>query len=196
VDAVVDALGLLDVVVSGAAGNFLCAADQLSPNGFRTVVDIDLNGSFHVMHACFPHLRKPGASIIHITAPQSSVAMRYQVHACAAKAGVDQMARVLALEWGPAGVRVNAISPGPIDDTEGFQRLIAPDAQKREVSRERVPMRRFGKPSDVANLALFLGSHYSGYISGAVIPCDGGGAIDSVKASLEGAGSEVVAHVR
>jgi NAD(P)-dependent dehydrogenase (short-subunit alcohol dehydrogenase family) len=195
VASLVVSLGPLDVVVSGAAGNFLCAADQLSPNGFRTVVDIDLNGSFNVMHGCFPHLRKPGASIIHVTAPQSVVPMRYQVHACAAKAGVDQMTRVLALEWGLVGVRVNAISPGPIDGTEGFQRLIAPDAQTREASQSLVPLGRFGTPADIANLAMFLGSSYSGYISGAVIACDGGGAIDSVKRSLESAGSEAAKNV-
>lgn len=188
VASLVGSHGPLDVVVSGAAGNFLCAAEHMSPNGFRTVVDIDLNGSFNVMNACFPHLSKPGASIIHVTAPQSSIPMRYQVHACAAKAGVDQMTRVLALEWGPAGVRVNAISPGPIDGTEGFERLIAPDAETRESSRAHVPLGRFGFPADVANLALFLGSPYAGYISGAVIPCDGGGASDSVKPALERAG--------
>jgi NAD(P)-dependent dehydrogenase (short-subunit alcohol dehydrogenase family) len=188
VASLVISLGPLDVVVSGAAGNFLCAADRLSPNGFRTVVDIDLNGSFNVVHGCFPHLRKPGASIIHVTAPQGAIPMRFQVHACAAKAGVDQMTRVLALEWGPVGVRVNAISPGPIDGTEGFQRLMAPDAQTRQASRSLVPVDRFGTITDIANLAMFLGSSYAGYISGAVIPCDGGGAIDSVKRSLESAG--------
>ncbi|AVO42397.1 SDR family oxidoreductase [Simplicispira suum] len=183
-------LGLIDVVVSGAAGNFLCPAERLSPNGFRTVVDIDLNGSFNVMHAAFEHLRKPGASLIHITAPQSSVPMRYQVHCAAAKAGVDQMTRVLALEWGPLGIRVNAISPGPIDETEGFARLIAPDEKTRSRAQGHVPLRRFGRTEDIANLALFLGSDHAGYVSGAVIPCDGGGALESVKPAIEAAGSK------
>lgn len=180
--------GPIDVVVSGAAGNFLCPADRLSPNGFRTVVDIDLNGSFNVMHAAYPHLRRPGASVIHITAPQSSVPMRYQVHAAAAKAGVDQMTRVLALEWGSQGVRVNAISPGPIDGTEGFARLIAPDEGSRARAMLNVPLRRFGSTADIANLALFLGSDFASYLSGAVIPCDGGGALESVKPAIEEAG--------
>jgi NAD(P)-dependent dehydrogenase (short-subunit alcohol dehydrogenase family) len=180
--------GPIDVVISGAAGNFLCPADRLSPNGFRTVVDIDLNGSFNVMHAAYPHLRRPGASVIHITAPQSSVPMRYQVHAAAAKAGVDQMTRVLALEWGSQGVRVNAISPGPIDGTEGFARLIAPDEGSRARAMLNVPLRRFGSTADIANLALFLGSDFASYLSGAVIPCDGGGAIESVKPAIEEAG--------
>lgn len=188
VDALASRFGSFDVVVSGAAGNFLCAAEKLSPNGFRTVVDIDLNGSFNVMHAVFPHLRKPGASVLHITAPQSSVPMRFQVHASAAKAGVDQMTRVLALEWGAFGVRINAISPGPIEGTEGFARLIAPDEETRLRSVASVPLRRFGRTEDIANLALFLSSDHASYLSGAVIPCDGGGAVDSVKRSLEAAG--------
>lgn len=188
VSQLVSRLGPIDVVISGAAGNFLCAADKLSPNGFRTVVDIDLNGSFNVMHAVYGHLRKPGASIVHITAPQSVVPMRFQVHAAAAKAGVDQMTRVLALEWGPVGVRVNAISPGPIEGTEGFARLIAPDEAARAEAVRSVPLRRFGRTQDIANLALFLGSDYTAFLSGAIIPCDGGGALESVKPPLEAAG--------
>jgi NAD(P)-dependent dehydrogenase (short-subunit alcohol dehydrogenase family) len=180
--------GPFDVVYSGAAGNFLCAADSLSPNGFRTVVDIDLNGSFNVMHAVFPHVRKPGASVIHVTAPQSSVPMRFQVHAAAAKAGVDQMTRVLALEWGAFGIRVNAISPGPIENTEGFARLMAPDEAARNFALSNVPLRRFGRTEDIAELALFLGSEHASYISGAIIPCDGGGSLESVKPALEAAG--------
>lgn len=180
--------GPLDVLVSGAAGNFLCAAERMSANGFKAVIDIDLVGSFNVMRQAHGHLRKPGASVIHITAPQSTVAMRYQVHACAAKAGVDQLTRVLALEWGVQGVRVNAISPGPIDGTEGVKRLMAQDAAGRAAAATAVPLQRLGTVDDIANLALFLASPYAGYISGAVIPCDGGGAIESVKATLESAG--------
>ena len=183
--------GPIDVLVSGAAGNFLCEAKEMSANGFRVVVDIDLVGSFNVLRQAFTHLRKPGASIINITAPQSAVPMRYQAHACAAKAGVDQLTRVLALEWGPDGVRINAISPGPIDDTEGFRKLIAPTEADRATALARVPLQRFGTPEDIANLAMFLGSSYASYISGAVIACDGGGAIDSVKPTLEAAGSRI-----
>ncbi|MFX7760046.1 SDR family NAD(P)-dependent oxidoreductase, partial [Acinetobacter baumannii] len=90
--------GPLDVLVSGAAGNFIAPAEQLSSNGFRTVVDIDLQGTFHVMRAAWPHLRKPGASIINISAGQSWLPMPGQVHVCAAKAGIDQITRTLAME--------------------------------------------------------------------------------------------------
>lgn len=182
--------GPIDVLVSGAAGNFLCEAKAMSANGFRVVVDIDLIGSFNVLRQAYPHLRRPGASVINITAPQSAVPMRYQAHACAAKAGVDQLTRVLALEWGGEGVRVNAISPGPIEGTEGFRKLMAPDAVAREAAVAAVPLQRFGSTDDIANLALFLASPYAGYVSGAVIPCDGGGALDSVKPTLERAGQE------
>jgi len=184
-----DALGPLDVLVSGAAGNFLCEAADMSSNGFKVVVDIDLVGSFHVLRQAHAHLRKPGASIISITAPQSFVPMRYQAHACAAKAGVDQLTRVLALEWGGEGVRVNSISPGPIDGTEGFRKLMAPSAAARASAQDAVPLKRFGSLDDIANLALFLASPYAGYISGALIPCDGGGAAESVKPALEAAGA-------
>lgn len=177
--------GPIDALVSGAAGNFLCPANAMSANGFRTVVDIDLVGSFNVLRQAYAHVRKPGASLINITAPQATVAMRSQAHAAAAKAGIDQLTRVLALEWGADGIRVNAISPGPIDGTEGFRRLIARTDEKLTLAQEAVPLRRFGAPEDIANLALFLASPYASYISGAVIPCDGGGALDSVKPAIE-----------
>jgi NAD(P)-dependent dehydrogenase (short-subunit alcohol dehydrogenase family) len=180
--------GDIDVLVSGAAGNFLAEANQLSSNGFKVVVDIDLNGSFHVMRQAFAHLRKPGASVINITAPQSQLPMRYQVHVCAAKAGVDQLTRVLALEWGAAGVRVNAISPGMIAGTEGVKRLSPPGEDGDRMARELIPLGRMGTADDIARLAMFLGSDAASYLSGAVVPCDGGGALDSVKPFIEAAG--------
>lgn len=167
--------GAIDVLVSGAAGNFLAPAATLSPNGFRAVVDIDLIGSFHVMRACYGLLRKPGASIIHITAPQSYNPAALQVHACAAKAGLDQMMRVLALEWGQEGVRVNSISPGPIEGTEGVARLSSEEA-RRNIAKL-LPLGRFGQLTDVAQLALFLGSEHASFITGALIPCDGGASL-------------------
>jgi NAD(P)-dependent dehydrogenase (short-subunit alcohol dehydrogenase family) len=185
------ALGPVDVLVSGAAGNFLCSAQRMTANGFKSVVDIDLLGTFNVARQGYEHLRKPGASIINITAPQSTIAMRYQVHACAAKAGVDQLTRVLALEWGLQGIRVNAISPGPIDGTEGVKRLMGQTDAERARATDAVPLRRLGTLDDVANLALFLASPCASYISGAVIPCDGGGAFESVKPTLEAAGQAV-----
>lgn len=186
--------GAVDVLVSGAAGNFLCEAKSMSSNGFKAVVDIDLIGTFHVLRQAYPHLRKPGASVINITAPQAAVPMRSQAHAAAAKAGVDQLTRVLALEWGEDGIRVNAISPGPIDGTEGFQRLMAADEDGRRFSAARVPLKRVGTIDDIADLALFLASARASYISGAVIPCDGGGVVESVKPALDAAARRLAAQ--
>ncbi|MEG0676788.1 MAG: SDR family oxidoreductase [Comamonas sp.] len=170
----VDRHGPVDVLVSGAAGNFLAPADQMSSNAFRVVVDIDLLGSFHVARRALPHLRKPGASLIFITAPQGTVAMAYQAHVCAAKAGVDQLTRVLALEWGAQGVRVNAISPGPIAGTEGMKRLAPQGAEGDAMVKAMVPLGRMGTPEDIAQLAMYLGSDAASYVSGTVIACDGG----------------------
>ncbi len=165
--------GDFDVVVSGAAGNFPALARGLSVNGFKSVVDIDLRGTFHVMKAVFPSLKKPGASVINISAPQAFIPMQAQVHVCAAKAGVDMITRTLALEWGGYGIRINSIVPGPIDGTEGMTRL-APDPETRSRTAAGVPLGRLGTPEDIGGPCLFLGSDLAGYISGAVIPVDGG----------------------
>ena len=166
------AWGAIDVLVSGAAGNFLARALDLSPKGFKAVVDIDLMGTFHVLRAAHPFLRQPGASIINISAPQSYNPAPMQVHACAAKAGVDQVMRVLAMEWGADGIRVNSIVPGPVEGTTGLAKL-ASDRARAGMAR-RVPLGRLGRVQDIAALALFLGSPDASYITGALIPVDGG----------------------
>lgn len=166
-------MGPVDVLVSGAAGNFPAAALDMSPNGFRAVVDIDLIGTYHVMRAGYGVLRRPGACVINISAPQAFVPAPLQSHVCAAKAGVDMLTRCLALEWGDAGVRVNSIVPGPIRGTEGMARLAPDDALQRAVV-DSVPLKRMGEKEDVANLALALASPLGDYINGAVIPVDGG----------------------
>lgn len=168
--------GAVDIVVSGAAGNFLARAADLSPKGFRTVIDIDLIGSFHVLKAAYPHLRRPGAVAINISALQSFQPAQAQVHACAAKAGIDQMMRCLALEWGPEGIRVNSIAPGPIAGTEGMSRLTpTPEAEQRLTST--IPLGRYGDKADIADLAVFLASDAARNISGALIVSDGGQAV-------------------
>ena len=166
-------MGPLDVLISGAAGDFPAAALDMSPNGFRAVVDIDLVGTYHVMRAGYRALRKPGACVINISAPQAFVPVQLQSHVCAAKAGVDMLTRVLALEWGEAGVRVNSIVPGPIRGTEGMARL-APGESMQWAVAQSVPLKRMGEVEDVANLALALASPLGAFVSGAVIPVDGG----------------------
>ncbi len=170
---VAESFGEFDVLVSGAAGNFPALANGMSANGFKAVVDIDLMGTFHVLQSAFEYLQKPGASVINISAPQAFLPMVAQSHVCAAKAGVDMITRTLAMEWGPRGIRVNSVVPGPIDGTEGIKRL-APTQEIRTLTTHSVPLRRLGQTEDVANLCLFLASPMASYVSGAVIPVDGG----------------------
>ena len=179
-----EAWGDFDVLVSGAAGNFPAPALGISANGFQSVVDIDLRGSFHVLRAAYPFLRKPGCSVINISAPQASLPMALQVHVCAAKAGVDMLTRVLALEWGAAGVRVNSISPGPIANTEGMKRLAPTQAIEASIIKS-VPLARMGELADIANAAMFLSSPLASYISGVVLPVDGGWSLGGAANAFE-----------
>lgn len=165
--------GQIDVLVSGAAGNFPAAAAALSPNGFKAVVEIDCVGTFHVMRAAHKALARPGASVINISAPQAWIPMAMQAHVCAAKAGVDMITKTLAIEWGPEGIRVNSVSPGPIEGTEGMERL-APTPEAKARSAQAVPLRRMGTVDDVADVCLFLASDAARYVSGVVLPADGG----------------------
>lgn len=168
--------GELDVLVSGAAGNFPARAVGMSANAFKSVIDIDLLGTYHVLRAAYPVLRKPGASVINISAPQAFLPMAYQMHVCAAKAGVDMITRVGALEWGVQGIRVNSVVPGPIEGTEGMARL-APTAEAQARVVETVPLGRYGTTGDIANCCLWLASDLAAYVSGAIIPVDGGWAL-------------------
>lgn len=167
-----DAFGDFDVLVSGAAGNFPALAAEMSINAFKTVIDIDLMGTIHVMKGAYGFLRRPGASIINISAPQSYLPYEGQSHVCAAKAGVDQITRTLSMEWGLEGIRVNSVVPGFIEGTEGAKRL-APTPDAEEKFKRDVPLGRWGQPQDVANACLFLGSDLAGYISGTVLAVDG-----------------------
>jgi len=171
--AVHAAWGEIDILISGAAGNFLAPAIGMSANAFRTVVDIDLIGTFHVLRAGYEYLRKPGASIISITAGQAVNPTAFQSHVCAAKAGINMLTRCLALEWGGAGVRVNAIAPGPISDTEGMARL-TPTPEAEAALKRMIPLGDYGEKRDIADLAIFLSSDSAKYITGAILDCDGG----------------------
>ena len=164
--------GRIDIVVNGAAGNFLCPAAELSPNGFGTVVDIDLKGTFNVCRATFEELKKRRGQILNISATLHYLGTPLQLHVSAAKAGVDALTRNLAVEWGAFGIRVNAIAPGPIEDTEGMKRLVPPQVKER--LRRNVPLGRFGRIRDIEQCALFLCSDAASFISGAVIVVDGG----------------------
>jgi len=169
----VEQFGKIDIVVSGAAGNFVAPALGMSSNGFKTVVDIDLIGTFNVLRASFQYLNRPGASLMSITAPQAHNPSMFQAHVCAAKAGINMLTQCLAMEWGPAGVRVNAISPGPIADTEGMARL-APTPEMEAAVKASVAMRGYGEKRDIADVAMYLATENARYITGTIIDCDGG----------------------
>lgn len=168
----VEHYGHIDIVVNGAAGNFLCAADQLSANGFGTVIDIDTKGTFNVCRAAHEHLKESKGQIINISATLHYLATPMQIHVSAAKAGVDAITRNLSVEWGRQGIRVNGIAPGPIEDTEGMKRLL-PEGLKEKITR-RIPLGRFGRIEDIENAALFLASDAASYINGVTLVVDGG----------------------
>ena len=168
----VEQLGKIDIVVNGAAGNFLCAAEELSPNGFGTVVDIDLKGTFNVCRAAFAQLKEHRGQILNISATLHYLGTPMQLHVSAAKAGVDALTRNLAVEWGRYGIRVNAIAPGPIEDTEGMKRLVPEPVKERLL--KKIPVGRFGRIADIEKAAVFLCSDAASFISGVVLVVDGG----------------------
>jgi 2,4-dienoyl-CoA reductase [(3E)-enoyl-CoA-producing], peroxisomal len=170
--ATVVRFGKIDIVVNGAAGNFLAPAEALSPNGFGTVVDIDLKGTFNVCRAAFAELKEHRGQILNISATLHYLGTPMQLHVSAAKAGVDALTRNLAVEWGRYGIRVNAIAPGPIEDTEGMKRLV-PEPVKEKLLKN-IPLGRFGRISDIEKAAVFLCSDAASFINGAVLVVDGG----------------------
>ena len=165
-------LGPMDVLVAGAAGNFPARAEKLSPNGFRTVVEIDLMGAFHASRAAFDQLKETRGTIIYVSAGMALVPHAFQAHVGAAKAGIDMMMRNLAIEWGRHGIRTNSIVPGPIEGTEGMKRLLGPGQEAAFL--DSIPLRRMGTVDDIGQTAAFLASPMASYISGCVLVCDGG----------------------
>ncbi|KAI9457681.1 hypothetical protein HD554DRAFT_2141693 [Boletus coccyginus] len=164
-------LSLSIIVGTGAAGNFLASIEGMSENAFRTVVEIDTIGSFNTVKATLPYIRVSHGSYIHVSATFHYRGTPYQVHVSAAKAGVDALSAVLAVEEGPRGVRSNVIAPGPIGNTEGMSRL----AHQSPGSRDKpFPLGRDGHVNDVANAAVFLFSDVASYITGQVLLVDGG----------------------
>ena len=164
--------GRVDIDVNGAAGNFLCLAKDLSPNGFGTVVDIDTKGTFNVCRSAFDELKKNRGQILNISATLHYNATPMQIHVSAAKAGVDAITRNLSVEWGRYGIRVNGIAPGPIEDTEGMKRLLPP--QLKEQLTKKIPLQRFGRIEDIEKAALFLCSDAASYVNGVTLVVDGG----------------------
>lgn len=175
VAATVAQFGSLDILVNNAAGNFICPSAELTPNGFRNVIDIDLNGTFYGCHAAYAHLKASafGGTIISIITMLGVTGWPGAVHAASAKGGILSLSRTLAVEWGGDGIRVNTISPGPIGDTEGVRKMYI-ESGKGELEAKKTALGRFGEKNDIANAAVFLGSDLANYVTGENLVVDGG----------------------
>lgn len=171
-DQIEVSLGPITDLVCGAAGNFLCPANEMSANAFRTVVDIDLMGSFNATRAAFEQLKESKGCVLMVSAGQAYMPYSHQVHAGAAKAGVENLAKNLALEWGQYGIRVNTVVPGPIEGTEGVKRLT--DEKQKHMLLQSIPLKRLGLPEEIGQVAVFLSSPMAAYITGSQVVCDGG----------------------
>lgn len=175
VDRVIDRFGQIDVLINNAAGNFHCPTEQLSTNGWRTVIDIDLHGTFNGCQAALSALKgsRFGGRIINITVPQALSGWPGSAHASAAKAGILSLTRSLAVEWGGYGIRVNNVMPGPIAGTEGLKRLYE-DRGIADRERERIALGEFGLTDDIANACAFLCSPGGDFVTGCDFVVDGG----------------------
>jgi NAD(P)-dependent dehydrogenase (short-subunit alcohol dehydrogenase family) len=167
--------GSLDILVNNAAGNFICRAEELSPNGWDSVIGIVLNGSFYCSRAVGQYMiaRKRGGSIVSILANYVWTGSAGTVHSAAAKAGVMSMTQTLAVEWASHGIRVNAIAPGPIESPGAAKQLWDTDQAVERIT-SMIPLRRWGKPEEVADTLAFLVSAHAGFITGEILTIDGG----------------------
>jgi NAD(P)-dependent dehydrogenase (short-subunit alcohol dehydrogenase family) len=175
-DAAEEALGPVTTLVNNAAGNFLVHAEELSPNGWRAVVGIVLDGTFHCSRELGRRVAERGgdnAQIVNVVATYAWTGGPGTVHSAAAKAGVVNLTRTLAVEWARHGIRVNAIAPGPVETEETRSRLW-PTGEMREHLLRRIPLGRFGTEEEVAHVCAFLVSDYAAYITGDVLTVDGG----------------------
>jgi NAD(P)-dependent dehydrogenase (short-subunit alcohol dehydrogenase family) len=171
-------LGPPRLLINNAAGNFLAHAIDLSPNGWRAVIDIVLNGTFYCSTAVARSMREAGVggSVLNVIATYAWTGNPMTAHSAAAKAGVWNLARSLAVEWAPLGIRVNCIAPGPLD-SEGAAERLFPTPEIREKMLDDIPAHRFTTLDDVVASALFLLSDEAGHITGETLTVDGGQAL-------------------
>jgi NAD(P)-dependent dehydrogenase (short-subunit alcohol dehydrogenase family) len=167
--------GHIDILVNNAAGNFICRAEELSPNGWNAVVGIVLNGAFYCSRAVGRHMiaRGQGGSIVSILANYVWTGSAGTVHSAAAKAGVMSLTQTLAVEWARHSIRVNAVAPGPIESAGAAKQLWNTPEAVRKIT-EMVPLGKWGKPEDVADAVAFLVSKHAGFITGEILTIDGG----------------------
>jgi NAD(P)-dependent dehydrogenase (short-subunit alcohol dehydrogenase family) len=167
--------GHIDILVNNAAGNFICRAEDLSINGWNAVVGIVLNGTFYCCRAVGRQMihQGRGGSIVSILANYVWTGSAGTIHSAAAKAGVMSMTQTLAVEWAGHRIRVNAVAPGPVESPGAAKQLWdSPDAVERIT--EAVPLKRWGRPEEIADSVAFLVSEHAGYITGEVLTVDGG----------------------
>ena len=170
-----DAFGRIDILVNNAAGNFVCRAEDLTPNGWNAVIGIVLNGSFYCSRAAGRHMiaRGGGGSIVSILANYVLSGSAGTIHSASAKAGVMAMTKTLAAEWATYGIRVNAVAPGPIESSGAARQLWSSTEAVDQITRT-VPLKRWGHAGEIANAVLFLVSPHASYITGDVLTVDGG----------------------
>jgi len=175
VDQTVKGLGSIDILLNNAAGNFISPTEKLSPNAFKTVIDIVLNGTFHCTQAAGKVMRKNKSGIIlNIVTTYAWTGSGYVVPSACAKAGVLAMTRSLAVEWAKYGIRTVAIAPGPFPTKGAWSRLAPPGLGIEKKMKARVPLKRVGEHIELANLASYLVSDQASYINGEVVTIDGG----------------------